>query len=98
VNSWLYFKFIVIKSTYLLRTAVGIELEVGSWKRGVFRHECTNQINSNTEIPNSKIRAHFSATQIIHISSIRVPKEKGAKRLFTVGRQLCALASLREKR
>jgi hypothetical protein len=78
--------------------AVSCQLLAGSWEREVFRHECTNQINSNTEIPNSKIRAHFSATQIIHISSIRVPKEKGAKRLFTVGRQLCALASLREKK
>ena len=66
-------------------------LEVGSWKMeaGSFRHECTNQINSNTDPdasgPNSKLRAHFSTTQIIHISSISVPKEQGAKRLFTVG-------------
>ncbi len=27
------------------------------------------------EIPNSKLRAHFSAIKIIHISSIRVPKK-----------------------
>jgi hypothetical protein len=37
-------------------------------KWGVFGHEYTNSRNSNTEIPNYKLRAHFLATQIINIS------------------------------
>jgi len=45
-------KFQIPKFSCILWKTVSLEREVGSWK---FCRECTNYMNSNTEIPNSNI-------------------------------------------